>query len=164
MAVIFNRILMTFVTIMGFYAYFIMVLSLDIALTQTDHALRPINFITFLMPLILGVALIFSLKDILILPFYKGISYRTGLSSMKRLTNHPLTQDFTRCYFRVGWFGMIRMFKVQGYYYIPFKAGTIWDSHKSEYNLNPIFGTYLTMFRGYEYSSNGEYIIKKIKK
>lgn len=143
------------------YIYFTMVLSLDSLLTNTDDAKPVIEFLTLCLPFAVLLPIVSFVNPFLVQPLHQALKYQTPLWKMKVLSyRHPLRKSFMRNKIYCGWFGVIRIIRIERRILLYVKAGGIWESDK--YRANPLFVYYLIRFKGYEVSSNEEFLYKSL--
>ena len=98
--------------LLGFF-YFQMVLIFDVVATKTDDAVPIIETFSFILPYLLAIVSIISLRDILFTPFSNMLKYRIGFGKIKKAASqHPIRRCYARNKIKVGWFGVLRMFRI----------------------------------------------------
>lgn len=138
------------------FSYFQMVLIFDVVATKTDDAVPIIETFSFILPYLLAIVSVISLSDIIFTPFSNMFKYRIGFGRIKNAVNqHPLRNSYARNKIKVGWFGVLRMFRIGNHIYIA--KETLISRRNETYKINPVFISILKI-RGYK--DVGDHLIK----
>lgn len=149
-------------------AWFIMCLSFEAAAINSlniDYSLNDHNFALFILfyciPFLPVISLFPVLKEFVIKPVNFGIKNNGKVFFMKTLDRNSIHRTFfSRSHFKIGYFGLCRLYRLNGCIHIPLNPRTIHDNTK----VGQLFLVYLILFRGYQLSLKNDVLYKKIIK
>lgn len=154
-----SRLILVNIVILIGYSYFQLVLILDVVATKTDHAVPIIHLFSEILPYLMVFVSVISLNCFIFSPFINMIRHDTSFKNMKIANkNHMIRIGVSKNKIRVGWFGSMKMFRIHNKVYIA--KDTLIVHQNKEFKLNPVFISYLKVFRGYK--EIGDHLIKTL--